>query len=149
VSRRVVRREGAGENPGNPQGHTPATKRKTPQQKRSALTKKADILFSKVIRLRDKWCQECGTPNDLQCAHIWPRRTYFSVRFEEMNAVALCAAHHLFFTHRPAHWYKWVEGYLGKRDNVLLREQALFGASPSYDEIIPRLQARLRELEEA
>jgi hypothetical protein len=130
---------------------SPATKRKTPQQKRTTLRNKADALFSQIVRLRDGGlCR--GTNDDsecsgvLQCAHVWGRR-YLSVRFDERNAVALCAGHHVYFTHNPFEWYEFMEQRLGKREWVLLRERALFGAQPDYGEILPRLQARLEELE--
>jgi hypothetical protein len=126
------------------------TKRKTPQQKRSALERKADGLFSQIVRLRDGGCVAVGHRFEcvgvLQCAHVWGRR-YRSIRHDEANAVCLCRAHHYYFGQTPFEWYEFMEQRLGKREWVLLRERALFGAKPDYSELIPRLQARLEELE--
>jgi hypothetical protein len=133
---------------------TPATKRKTPQQKRSTLRNKADALFSQIVRLRDGGCVAEGRLDEsevqcggfLQCAHVWTRGR-LSTRWDEQNAVALCQGHHRYFTSNPFEWYEFMERHLGWGEFVLLRERALFGAKPDYDEVIPRLQARLEELE--
>jgi hypothetical protein len=124
----------------------PATKRKSPQQKRTTLRNKADSLWSQIIRARDGACVRCGKTEILEAAHVWGRR-YMGTRFDELNGVALDKGCHVYFTHNPFEWYEFMEQRLGKREWVLLRERALFGAKPQYDEIIPRLQARLEELE--
>lgn len=75
--------------------------------------KEADAMFSRYIRDRDEGCRAAGTNSGptcsgyLQCAHIISRR-YRAVRWDEDNAVALCAAHHMFWTHRPLEWVVWV-----------------------------------------
>jgi hypothetical protein len=77
--------------------------------------KLADSLFSAYIRERDQGCRAYGTNSGpqcsgyLQCAHIISRR-YRAVRWDEDNAVTLCAAHHMFWTHRPLEWIVWVNG---------------------------------------
>jgi len=77
-------------------------------RKRQNWMKQADVLFSKIIRERDRQCQACGTTQDLQCAHIISR-SYKSIRTLEDNAVALCRSEHIYFTHRPLEWREWVE----------------------------------------
>lgn len=63
---------------------------------------KADKLFSDFIRLRDNYtCQKCHIripppTKDIQCAHFHSRSKK-SVRFEPLNAVALCVKCHLYF----------------------------------------------------
>ena len=59
---------------------------------------RADIIFSKYIRLRDRFtCQRCHTfypdGNGLHCAHFWSRR-HESTRFEPSNAIAACFGCH-------------------------------------------------------
>lgn len=71
----------------------------------------ADREFSKYIRDRDGRCMGQGTgpacSGALQCAHIISRR-YRALRWEETNAMALCQAHHMFWTHRPLEWQAWL-----------------------------------------
>lgn len=61
---------------------------------------KADALFSKYIRLRDKRCVRCGRPGDgkeginsLQNSHYFGRRSE-STRFDPENCDALCMGCH-------------------------------------------------------
>jgi len=70
--------------------------------------KRADKLFSQYIRNRDGRCRNCGTFERLQCAHIISR-SYKAIRVDPDNAVALCQACHVRFTHRPLEWRLWVE----------------------------------------
>lgn len=83
----------------------------------------ADALFSKFIRTRDGRCVECGTTEFLQCAHIISR-SYKTIRVDPDNAVALCRAHHTYFTHHPLEWELWVEARFPGR-LVRLRAKAL------------------------
>ncbi len=39
----------------------------------------------------------------LQCAHLLSRR-YLALRWDNANAMPLCGAHHLYFTHHPLEW---------------------------------------------
>lgn len=77
---------------------------------RSSQRAAADRAFSKYIRLRDGMCRACGDrdPTQLQCAHVWSR-SYHAVRYDERNAVALCRADHVRYTHHPLEWQVWVE----------------------------------------
>ena len=59
---------------------------------------KADLIFSKYIRLRDKFiCQRCRVAhpngNGLHCAHFWSRR-HENTRFDSDNCLALCFGCH-------------------------------------------------------
>lgn len=61
---------------------------------------KADQLFSRYIRLRDKFCMRCGSKgngkegiNGLQASHYYGRRRE-STRFDPANVDALCAGCH-------------------------------------------------------
>jgi 5-methylcytosine-specific restriction endonuclease McrA len=77
-------------------------------KKRQNYMHKADVLFSKLVRDRDRACQECGTVDNLQCAHLISR-SYKSIRTNFDNAVALCRGCHTRYTHRPLEWREWVE----------------------------------------
>lgn len=60
---------------------------------------KADKLFSEYIRKRDGKCVRCGKTNNLQCSHYWGRRME-SVRFDPLNAEALCPGCHEKWEHQ-------------------------------------------------
>jgi hypothetical protein len=90
--------------------------------------KRADKLFSLMIRARDGACVARGDAGvscagNLQCAHLISR-SYKSIRVDPDNAVALCAAHHTFWTHRPLEWEAWVEARFPGRW-ARLRKRAL------------------------
>ena len=86
--------------------------------------KQADTHFSKYVRLRDGQCQNCGTADNLQCAHLISRR-YKSIRTSASNAVALCRSCHVFFTHRPLEWAQWIVDRFGQDYYDRLIRQAL------------------------
>lgn len=107
---------------------------------RTTLRNKADKLFSKYIRQRDKECQASGNHvGVLQCAHLISRR-YLATRFDDRNAVALCIGHHKFFTEHPIQWDTWCVFWLGLRPWESLREKAVVGGRPDYESIIEDLQ---------
>lgn len=78
------------------------------QRKRSNYMKKADVLFAASIKARDGSCQNCGSTDFLQCAHLITR-SYKSIRTDPSNAVTLCRSCHLRYTMRPLEWEDWVE----------------------------------------
>jgi hypothetical protein len=82
--------------------------RKPVKRSKTNVTTKADVLFSRLVRDRDHMCVRCGSPNNLQCAHIWSRR-YRALRWRFENAITLCQGCHLYFTLRPAEWAEWCE----------------------------------------
>jgi hypothetical protein len=102
---------------------------------------RADQLFSVFIRVRDGTCQAEGEhQGGLQCAHLIPRR-YLSVRWDPANAVALCAGHHTYFTHRPLEWDGWVRERFGPGTYDDLRIKALEGGRPDLAHVIAYLEA--------
>lgn len=90
--------------------------------------KRADKLFSQHIRARDGRCMAEGEAGvscagNLQCAHIISR-SYKSIRVDPDNALTLCAAHHVYWTHHPLEWESWIESlYPGRW--ARLRKRAL------------------------
>jgi len=105
--------------------------KRTPKRRvsRMALRKKADRLFSVAIRERDGWaCRHCGSTYRVQCAHIISRR-YDAVRWSMDNAVCLCAAHHMKFTHDPLGWEDWVDERFGPGRLVQLKLRARSGVA--------------------
>lgn len=88
------------------------------------LKKKADTLFSRFIRARDKVCQKCKKTPASQCAHIFSRNNQ-TTRWDEKNAVGMCYYCHLMWGHRePAEFMEWIEKYLGKIELEKLRKRS-------------------------
>ena len=112
------------------------------QKKRMAATKRADKLFSELIRSRGR-CElavmrpetKCAGP--LQCCHV-VSRSYRAVRWDEMNALAGCAAHHLWFTHHPLEW----ERAIGETRWHHLRALALSAPPEKAADAVARLTNR-------
>jgi hypothetical protein len=79
---------------------------------RKGLKKKCDKMFSLLIRskgyceLRGKDGISCG--GVLQCAHIYTRGKH-AIRWNPLNAVCLCAGHHVYYTNNPKKWDLIVE----------------------------------------
>lgn len=70
--------------------------------------KDADRLFSLLIRHRGV-CQAKGKDSvscggNLQCAHIVGRANGV-LRYDENNALCLCAGHHNWYTYHPFEWF--------------------------------------------
>jgi hypothetical protein len=110
--------------------------------KKQDYMKQADDLFSKIVRDRDGVCQArevSPCKGNLQCAHIISR-SYKTIRTDLRNAVALCAGHHTYFTHRPLEWEDWVRESYGTLWDEL-REAALRGAVPDWKSEVDRLTA--------
>jgi hypothetical protein len=84
--------------------------KRTPiKRSKTNATTKADVLFSRLVRDRDHMCLMCGSPNNLQAAHIWSRR-YRALRWRFENCITLDAACHMRMTLDPAGWAEWCEG---------------------------------------
>ena len=107
--------------------------------------KEADKLFSKYVRARDRHCQMCGTPCNLDCAHVFSRG-YFATRWDPENAVALCSGHHKEFTHKPLEWDDWCIERMGRDAWDALRFRARRGGMPDLAFTILELRAMLKEV---
>lgn len=92
---------------------------------------KADDIFSKYIRKRDKKCRRCfslvefnskGDPISHQASHFQGRRKE-STRFDEENVDTLCGGCHMYFTANPAEHYLWQVKTKGQKtvDMIVLR----------------------------
>ena len=64
----------------------------------------------------------CSGP--LQCAHV-VSRAYRAVRWDRENAFCICAAHHVFYTHRPLEWEAFVLDCIGPDTYADLKRRAL------------------------
>jgi 5-methylcytosine-specific restriction endonuclease McrA len=87
-----------------------------------------DMWFSLIVRSVGH-CQSCGTTERLQCAHVVSRR-YLGVRYDLRNAMCLCAACHMRFTHRPLEWEVFVTERMGEAAYIGLKRRALAFRGP-------------------
>ena len=89
----------------------------------------ADKWFSDCIRERADWtCQSCKTEytppaRGLECAHIIGRANK-AVRWDELNALALCTGCHMHYTGNPLEFVQLVERELGTGAREILQEKA-------------------------
>jgi hypothetical protein len=113
------------------------------QKRRMNATKRADALFSAAIRARGK-CElapmrpETKCSGVLQTCHLISRR-YRAIRWSELNAMAGCQAHHMYFTHHPLEWDEALLKALGAHAYQGLRDLALSGKAQDPLEVIARL----------
>jgi hypothetical protein len=98
---------------------------------------RADMLFASKIRQQGHCVAEGDHLGYLQCAHIISR-CYHNIRWDERNAVCLCARHHSYFTHHPVEWDTWVEDMFPGR-LAELRPLALNGMRPDLADVLAEL----------
>ena len=78
-------------------------KKKTTAQKKTALKKKCDELWSKAVRLRDGRCLLCGKTDGLAAHHyIQSRARSLLHRHNVKNGITLCFACHIYKVHTDA-----------------------------------------------
>ena len=80
---------------------------------------KLDIMVSRFVKLRDKWCQRCGGSGGLQTSHFWGRAKK-SVRWDEENICLLCFGCHQYFHANPAEHTEFFKKRLGPGYDLLL-----------------------------
>ena len=66
------------------------------------IDKKLDDAWAKAVKERDKECQYCRKTTYLNAHHIYSRSKR-SVRWDLMNGITLCVAHHVFSSKFSAH----------------------------------------------
>lgn len=116
------------------------------KRKKLSQTAQADILFSKLIRLRGRCeIEGCDKPPELQCAHGFSRQ-YRAVRWDERNAFCLCKSHHFWYTPRPIQWEDWMRAKLGDALYEELRELAKTGKNPKLPEVLAGLKQRAAQM---
>lgn len=119
-------------------GKRPNRARKTSAGK---MTREADRLFALAIKNRDGWrCVIFGCIRDgVQTAHHISRR-YRQVRWDMENASALCAGHHVYYTHRPLEWDAWCEVQHGAEAWCEMKRKALTPGKVDMEAILARLR---------
>lgn len=89
----------------------PKTKRRKKSSK-SKLKLEADKLFSLWVRESGQ-CKLEGMDHitcsgNLQCMHVVSRR-YFIIRWDRINAMPGCQAHHYYYTNNPWEWQELIK----------------------------------------
>ena len=116
------------------------------------LKTKADALFGRLIRSRGA-CQRCGRTSSevqLQCAHIVSRR-FTATRWDENNALCLCAGCHRWGHDNPIEFTKFVTDLLGDEivEGVLEQARNYTGTIKrvDYEELIAGLKEKVAALD--
>lgn len=90
---------------------------------------KLDVAWSKLVKLRAGMkCEYCGKSSPLNSHHIFSRSKR-SVRWDAMNGVCLCVAHHTFSSGFSAHktpteFTYWLEDVKGRPFIDMLTQKA-------------------------
>lgn len=120
-------------------------KRKPMKRRSPNATVKADVEYSRIIRASGQ-CDAAGVDFDcagyIQCAHIISRR-YRATRWsiDPDNAIPLCSAHHVYWTHHPLEWEDYIRAtYPGLWEE--LRSMALHGKPEKAADALARLKGR-------
>lgn len=130
-SQQLIRRK-----PAN-RGKRTAARRK----KRISLSKQADALWSKLVKLPGR-CYSCASTERLQAAHGFSRR-YRGTRWLPINGFPLCSMEHMYWTHRPLEFDEWLRIQWGQPVYDELRALALKKATPDFPAIIAALTAEI------
>lgn len=113
---------------------------------RSGQMRSLDNVFSRIIRARDGRCLHCGATESLQCSHVLPR-TYFSVRWEEDNAITLCYRCHLQWWHKyPHEAVEWFDSEFPGRHGELI-EMVKQYHKIDREAMLRSLKERLKQLQ--
>lgn len=115
------------------------------RKKRKTYKRRLDELWSRAVRLRDKYtCQKCGrTHKQVQAAHIFSRNRK-SVRWDIDNGITLCYYCHIHWAHRePLEFAEWIKERLGEEKYEKLKRRAY---EIAYDIDPEEIEAELKIL---
>jgi hypothetical protein len=86
---------------------------------KSKLKEKCDLLASAYYRAETPYCElkgldaiQCG--GGLQWMHIFSR-SILHMRYEPYNKLVGCQGHHLWYTHNPVEWVRFLEANFPER----------------------------------
>lgn len=100
----------------------------------------ADNWFSKCVRASYEYkCCKCGKQYDksskgFHCSHIFSRR-YNQIRYDKLNAVAMCYSCHNWYSGEPVKSGVWAINYLGDAAIEILQDKLKSQNSISKEEI--------------
>jgi hypothetical protein len=116
--------------------------------KRTTLKRKADALWSELVRRRGA-CEAAGIAGVqcggvLQAAHGFPR-TYYPTRWTPLNGFCICAGHHRWYTSHPIDWLEFMHVRLGEFPLEELKRLArTHSGKVDYLVVIAELKEKLR-----
>ena len=99
----------------------------------------------RYILLRDKYCQRCGTPYNLECAHCF-RRGHMNTRYDDRNCMTLCTKCHLYLDTHPKEKKEFFKARLGEQAFEMLRARANEVGRPDKKAIELWLKKELKEM---
>lgn len=115
--------------------------KKTKKVSKMSLRKRADAIFSKFIRQRDRdkntgegICYTCGRRDSwrkLQCGHFVPRQ-YLMTRFSEVNCNSQCFACNMLYNGQPSAYAKRLNKEYGAGTTDMLESKRLL-VVPDFD----------------
>lgn len=104
---------------------------------------KCDKLVSQMIRSTGH-CQRCGKTENLQCSHIISRR-YSATRCDMDNVQVLCAGCHMYFTHWPKEFSRWITETVGIEKYEELKQKAETVTKVDWEQVYNELKERAKE----
>ena len=111
--------------------------KKTPRQR---VIKRLDDVTSKIIRIRDGACVQCGSTENLTNGHVFSRRHY-ATRWDIMedgNCHTQCWGCNYKHSYDNYTYYKWYQDKFGVEKFEQLRSE--------YDQTCKRSNAELEEM---
>jgi len=114
-------------------------KKEKKQNSISSLTKKADILWSECVKIRDWYkCAYCGKKEHLNSHHLFTRSRK-STRWDIDNGISLCSWHHTLSSTFSAHqtwleFFEWLEKQKGREwiDKLSTKSRWIIKVTPDF-----------------
>lgn len=99
--------------------------KKTKARRKERRLKTSEV--RKLVFERDgNRCLKCGTTENLQLSHIYPKGKYRKMEHDPLNLKILCYFHHLHWWHKhPLEAGEWIRSVLPKERIDYLKELSL------------------------
>lgn len=110
------------------------------------MVKKADALWSKLIRLRDPVCRWCGKRPTRQAHHIFGRRAR-NTRWCLENGVGICFGCHLKGHENPLDFHDHIRAQMGADRYDLLRMASKIAVKIDVGLMILALEQEIKDME--
>lgn len=117
------------------------------RNRRKALVREADRVFSEYIRLLDGRCVTCGSVDRLQCGHLFSRTSY-STRWDERNAYTQCASCNLRHEYDPGPLTSYFLSIYSKEDYDRLHEKYRTVKKFTEDDLMAIIEKNKKQIEE-
>lgn len=123
-------------------------KKEKKQNSISSLTKKADILWSECVKIRDWYkCVYCGKKEYLNSHHLFTRARK-ATRWDIVNWLTLCSGHHTLSSNFSAHqtpleFFEWFENRVWRTwiDELARKSRRALKVTPDF------IKKSIKELE--